>query len=142
MCGDRLGIAQVLGTVTIGVVVAVGNVVLFLLVLRRKSSVVRWLPVLLVAAITVMVASERDHRAAQLRWTIDGAVTDKYHSEDHGALSFRVRPSEAPGFEYVNATFWEKINLGDHVTKVTCSPFATVNGVRMRMLGHSGEAAP
>ena len=115
--------------------VIAANVFLWTCVLRKNKAGIVWVvPILILTGIVCFASARRSFRVAQRSWRIDGTVVRKYRSPNHGVPSIEIAGSLGGKFESIEQSFWDTVQPGDKVTKVSFSEEAMLNGKAMAIV--------
>lgn len=96
----------------------VGNIfVITTFFLRTKVNFICTSIVALFIVLSIFTSAQREFKLERLYWEIDGVVSKKYRSNNHGAKTITVNGVD---YEYISPGLWDSINVGDRVKKLSC----------------------
>lgn len=106
---------------------------------RPRPDPSRALPALFTGAGALLLVltflGSRTEYASGVRWECSGAVVEQARSGTHGLPLVRALcGASVESFELVDAAFWSAARPGVPLVKPAGSPWATLNGVRVRMV--------
>lgn len=104
---------------------------------RRSDAVVMAL-LILYFVVVLLPYIRRDWQAELLRAEFDGTVVRKYNSDNHQAESMEVRSEDGSlvVMEGIEHSTWLTLAPDDRLTKSSWSPYARLNGERVRLVPH------
>jgi hypothetical protein len=127
--------------------VGIGNVAFFRNGLRPSFDWPEWseflkgyaLPSITLAMLSMaafVINVERSQAVSRLTWEFTGTVAEKYRSNNHFAPSVVVRDEHGNTrvFEGVDGSFWQRLAMGDSVSKQKRSAFGRLNQEKIRIV--------
>lgn len=101
----------------------------------KGGAVLKLILAVVVGGGAVMTASELEHGLKKKRWNMHGEVRAKYRSTNHGARTIVLaHEGSADTYEGVAAPFWDRVVVGDRVSKPECLADGSLNGVPIRIV--------
>jgi hypothetical protein len=76
---------------------------------------------------TFWSTSSRQHANDIQEWSFDEIVTDKFNSSNHGARTLSIGGTD---YEFFPADLWEKVEIGDTISKTSCSSDILLDGAK------------